>query len=706
MRCHLMIGAAASGKTTAARHLAATIQQSEGVAPAYISSADIRLELYGHARVIANWQAVECRIQELLSAALLAGRPVILEACYVRRCYRLAITQALALPQPISWIGWWLDTPLEQCLQWNERKPQPVPEWVVRKHCAQILCGSGEPLRCEGFAVVVRLEAARADDLAARIQQEYQRLEQRSQAGTLRERAYELHAYSRLLDLERLLYLMVLLSRHPQLPVTGEPEDPELQQLLSPLPGEDLPSQAAALLARRHGACYGDPLAVAADLHWLEMQGFRRPSAPAAAAAANPLETLPAIMPPPWPSGVARPSGGLPSLADQPRFVRALTLLHHPGTCCPGVRIEDHLAACLNRAAATAQPWRGREVRQLIATTLSPYGFQPAGSSGRGVLQQAEALALRLQQAGVLPPPPPPPPERLAVIGDGATERMALRRRLEQAIGERQRLELTCHSHGGGGELRCWPLQLLLQRGQWWLLVEQDPIGQPEGLLMALPLALLGWRGRRDGLVRSEQRQRQALQRADVLRSLCGGMALGNELAAQQALCRAPARERSHLLQTLRLRATAAAMAVLVEELQQLQPHCVRAAAALPGDHWLALPQSCNQLAASSGDSHPYPLEIDLPPWVITADGELRRWLFSLGSTIRIDAPAALRQEHRRWLAAALALHQSDDADTDPEITASWGAAAQALTDPGNHRRRISKTMSSRRTEQKPSAAP
>ena len=250
MRCHLMIGAAASGKTTAARHLAATIMQREGVSPCYISSADIRLELYGHQRVIGNWQPIEQRMREQITDAIIGGRPVILEASYVKRSFRLAITQALALPLPISWIGWWLDTTLRQCLQWNQRKAQPVPEWVVNKHCAQMLFSSGAPQRCEGFAVVVRLQNKSCVDLEARIQQEYDQLERRSNAGALRERAYALHGYSRLLDQERLLYLMSLLLKHPQLPVTGEREDPELQQLLWPLPGKDLASQAAALLAR------------------------------------------------------------------------------------------------------------------------------------------------------------------------------------------------------------------------------------------------------------------------------------------------------------------------------------------------------------------------------------------------------------------------------------------------------------------------
>jgi hypothetical protein len=43
--------------------------------------------------------------------------------------------------------------------------------------------------------------------------------------------------------------------------------------------------------------------------------------------------------------------------------------------------------------------------------------------------------------------------------------------------------------------------------------------------------------------------------------------------------------------------------------------------------------------------SHPYPVELDLPPWTVAADIDLRSWLFAFGGGIRIESPDALRQE-------------------------------------------------------------
>jgi hypothetical protein len=52
------------------------------------------------------------------------------------------------------------------------------------------------------------------------------------------------------------------------------------------------------------------------------------------------------------------------------------------------------------------------------------------------------------------------------------------------------------------------------------------------------------------------------------------------------------------------------------------------------------------------GASHPYPLELDLPPWVISGAQDLQRWLFSWGAGLLIEAPASLQAERLHWLQA------------------------------------------------------
>jgi hypothetical protein len=418
----------------------------------------------------------------------------------------------------------------------------------------------------------------------------------------LREGGYALHGYSRLLDLERLLYLIALQSRYPQLTATGAARDPELLQLLSPLPAGGSAQLAAALLETLHGRCYGDPLAVAADLEWLDQQGFSSRWGQRCADGSAPL---PPVQPPPWPCGLPRPLGGLPALAERQRFSRTFSLLrhliHHPGDRQPGLRIDEHLAATLNRQYPEAEPWRPREVHELITTTLTPYGFRLPGCSGKqgytlglallsrqqllevhrllerqsrhhgdpGAEGLSRELAARLSSCGIALPRP-------QSSGEGQGQRRALHSQLEQAIAAHQRVQLSRFDRDPGQavELCGWPLQLLHHRERWWLLLEHDHIGHACGLLAAIPMAQLRWQGIRSSRGRDPVRHGQALRWAERLRQICAGLELGSDLNAQQTLLQARAAERRALLHTVKLRCTAAVMAEIQQELGGFHPGC------------------------------------------------------------------------------------------------------------------------------------
>jgi predicted kinase len=738
LQFHLMIGAACSGKSTTARILARALQAREECVIRYISSAGIRRELYGDSAIYGRWAEVEAEIRSQLLQAIAAEETVILEASYTRRAFRLAITQALELPVAVQWIGWWLDTPLQLCLQWNQRRSVPLPPAVIEKHCAQLLQSAPVPHRQEGFALVVRLRPDQGIPLERVVPAELERLEGALQRATNRDGAYQLHGYSRLLDLERLLYLIRLLSDHPKLSGTGEDAGKELEHLLSPLPAGGVAERAAALLARLHGACYGDALAVSGDLAWLDQQGYT------ARWLAMAEESLPLIEPPPWPLE-QRPAGGLPRLADRAAFQQVFTLLRHllrhPHAIGEQERVSAHLARSLNASSAAAGsaapgavagvPWSARQVQVAINDTLTPYGFRLPGRSGRrgyslgtallslpelrevAQLLQLQAEHLGDSQArrigGVLR-------ERLAAV-DARTgsradlvEEAAPRRRwiqptrplpslpslpdaagrragcsqavlIETAIAQRQRLLLslaqgsplrgTERRSGAPQSQAVWPLQLLLHSGSWWLLVEHDAIGQPDGLLRCLPLGGLHVYQAERGPGRELHRHQQALERARILERCCGGLCFGEQLAGQQALCEqtlvqqgsdggggSNASAARDWLVSLRLSCSAAVLPALRRDLDRFPPAAVRLAAALPGDSWGRPQQGSAGLTASTDSRLPYPVEVDLPAWVVSGDGELRRWLYSYGAALRINAPAELAAEHRQWLCDALGVYR------------------------------------------------
>ncbi|MFM7265389.1 MAG: AAA family ATPase, partial [Cyanobium sp.] len=98
----MLIGPPASGKTT----LAGVLAQLTG---AVVLSTDVvRGELFGDAAVQGPWRDIEALLHQRLREAVAAGTPVILDATHARRPWRLVITQALSLPVPVEWIGWWL----------------------------------------------------------------------------------------------------------------------------------------------------------------------------------------------------------------------------------------------------------------------------------------------------------------------------------------------------------------------------------------------------------------------------------------------------------------------------------------------------------------------------------------------------------------------------------------------------------------------
>ena len=239
-----------------------------------LSTDAIRAEVFGDPAVQGPWPSIQQRLHERLIGAVAAGMPVIVDATHAERPWRLAITQHLALPRPVEWIGWWLFTPLSTCLRWNAKRERPVPTPVIRRMAASLADEAFGPGRAEGFASVVAVQPTHQGDLTGFLRSELSRLNRRISAACNRQQQLQLHGHSRLLDLERLVYLLKLLADHPDLATTDQGSREALETLVSPLPGGDLAERAAALLRTLHGVCYGDADAVRRDLTWLEGQGF------------------------------------------------------------------------------------------------------------------------------------------------------------------------------------------------------------------------------------------------------------------------------------------------------------------------------------------------------------------------------------------------------------------------------------------------
>ncbi len=719
LRCHLLIGPPASGKTTTAGALAPLIAGADGQPAVVLSTDAIRAEVFGDAAVQGPWGSIQQRLHERLIGAVAAGMPVIVDATHALRPWRLAITQQLPLPRPVEWIGWWHFTPLSTCLRWNAKRERPVPTAVIRRMAARLDDEHFGPGRQEGFASVVAVQPTHQRDLTAFLRSELSRLKRRISAACNRQRQLLLHGHSRLLDLERLLHLLKLLADHPDLATTDHGSREALETLVSPLPSGDLAERGAALLRTLQGVCYGEVEAVRRDLAWLEAQGFFAATPVTTAITPLPLIPLTAGQTP----RIGGVNGGHPPMADAAVFTRVMTLLRHllqtpfdrPADGPKAMAMQRHLLERLSALPGGHGSGELATLRKDIEKTLTPYGFRLRHDNPRhgyclgtallstprlveihGVVQHAaqrlgdptaldllSELEQRLAWGGISVEAAPALRAYLDGARPGAEDlqqgTLAEPRQAEQietAILEHRRVRLlrlpSRHGPGRGEEIRIWPLQLVLACGFWHLAWEEDAIGRPHGLLQCKRLERLQFvqaepRGRRN-----ESDHKAAIARLKRLLHHCGGTELGEDSAAQDGLCHPGAEQRRRHLQTLRCSFKASAYAQIREGHLPLPLEEIRVA--LPGVA-PANEQNTNEIGPAgpgwthpalaqvlapnpTGDSHPHPVEIDLPPWILTQGVELRRWLFSHGSAIRLEAPEALRQEQQGQALEMLALGQ------------------------------------------------
>ncbi|MFN6339745.1 MAG: AAA family ATPase [Cyanobacteriota bacterium] len=698
LRCHLLIGPPASGKTT----LAGVLAHLTGAQ--VLSTDQLRRELFGDAAVQGPWREIEALLHQRIREAVAAGLPVIVDATHARRPWRLAITQALPLPAPVEWIGWWLYTALGTCLRWNQTRSRLVPEPVIREMAAALADPLFGPSRAEGFAAVVAVVPTHQRELEPLLRDELARLDHRVRSARNRENRFALHGYSRLLDLERLLHLLRLLGTHPDLSTIAPANRAELEAIVSPLPEGDLADQAAAYLSRLHGVCYGDARAIRADLAWLRANGFCDAEP---CLAPIQLASLPPEAPlGPWLGGV---HGGYPPMGDAPVFQRVFTLLRHllqqPFDHSPGTPLPEHLIAQIEPIPGGYLPGEAATLRKDLEKLLTPYGFRGRNDNVRhgyalgtallsahrlreihGVVSQAAGrladpsaqdllaeLEQRLQWGGIEVESSPPVralANRSIVSGSLvrpdslAAERQA--EALETAIVERRRVVLeryasvASYADSPSGSFRVWPLQLLFHNIGWYLVFEDDAIGREEGLIRCERIDRLALRRGERGNRRGDDAHQSALRRLERLLHHSGGIYFGDDLEAQLRLCAPNGRLRVQELLTLRFRCQGWCFAFIREGPRRYPVEHTRFSRPLPGDTWWHHPQAPHVLEPGPPtDTHPYPVEFDLPPWTVAHDIDLRTWLFGFGAGIRVESPAALREEHRQKLEAALAVYSS-----------------------------------------------
>lgn len=264
MLCHFLIGIPGAGKSTFAQLLAQLYNCQ------IISTDAIRKQLYGDETIQGNWLEIEAEVINQIEKAIALNTPVIYDATNAQRSWRLELLQKLERNiGKIDWLAWYLNISLETCKQWNSQRKRQVPDEIIDKMAKTLK--QFPPHVGEGFIDVKEIKNY----------QEYQRefIEQKinrlnrsliNRQNRTKNDNLVLHSYSKLLDFERLMYLISLLINYPDLGNLQFSSPDILKKIFGKsISFDDSLSEITAMMAKLKGNIYADKILIQEDINFL-----------------------------------------------------------------------------------------------------------------------------------------------------------------------------------------------------------------------------------------------------------------------------------------------------------------------------------------------------------------------------------------------------------------------------------------------------
>ena len=294
---HFLVGLPASGKSTFAQLIA----QAENCE--IISTDDIRAELYGNPTIQGNWHSIETEAINGIVNKLTNCKNVIYDATNFKRSFRIDFLQKvtkkvkskkvkvknnkieleragdrdLTANFDFYCIAWHLNTPLETCIAWNQKRVRQVPEAVIKNMYAFLK--DFPPVTGEGFAKVKTIDVTSnqmsPEFVIKQINQQVEGLERSIINSQNRNANITPHQYSKLADFDRLIHLISLIIKYPGIGNLNHTNPQLLENILGHQPKfNNNIQEIAAIVAKKHGAVYGCEQAIAHDLEFLTEVGI------------------------------------------------------------------------------------------------------------------------------------------------------------------------------------------------------------------------------------------------------------------------------------------------------------------------------------------------------------------------------------------------------------------------------------------------
>ena len=680
LTCHFLIGSPGSGKSTLAAQVSQIISSSR-----VISTAQIRAQLYGDAAIQGSWAEVEQIVLTEIKDAIAQRNPVIYDATNANRAWRMGLLQKIAEPD-IQWIAWYLKTPRQICQSWNTQRGRQVPPEVLDEFFQSLKYFP--PLAAEGFTTVYEFNPAQSKDLVGEVRSKINQLSRSVINRTNRtlHRQITLHPYSQLVDFDRLLHLISLLVRYPGIG-NFQATNPEL---LNQLIGQESQfstdiAEICAILQRQCGAIYADSIAVAADLEWLEENGFLSPTATNQELAITEVDKIKTATHP---------------YSDLEPFKRLLTtirfIVQHPFQWDSKQGSLGSLVLEMQKQGLIDGDWTDA-LRKDIERVLKPFRILPDFPLKRGyfmgtgilsALQLTKVFTVLQSQAKNLQDPIAL--DILEIFGERMNQsqlstqliypvraiynrtivdlqllpQSALARnieKLEEEIKQGQLLELKRFSGVGRFTddrdefFRVYPLQIVFHNIGWYLGYEVAE-RENKGLLQFERLDRL-FRGYAQSFQRDRREQEKSLYRLQSLYQACGGLYLGRSAAGQRQFLSKASANRDSVCMTVELWFNDHTFRFVSEGTQRFPIAQMKMSPKLSGNSTPKYQSSLFSLSKTPDPQHPNRFQVKLPRWSLE-DLDLRRWILGFGNQVKVVAPPELVEQIQAIGAAIAHLYE------------------------------------------------